>query len=133
MEGVFKMTEKLTFAAICGVVKNLKEGEELWFINLKGVKYKFITFYKEVMVTSDSLDKGVSEWMYYEIDDWKIIRPEKKKVKLYQAVFKGRSGFFILDDLYKNEEEAKEGLSDYGAEVSFIKLIEPAICEIEEE
>ena len=129
MEGVFKMTEKLTFAAICGVVKNLKEGEELWFINLKGVKYKFITFYKEVMVTSDSLDKGFSEWMYYEIDDWQIIRPEKKKVKLYQAVFKGSEiSYFISDTLFKSESYAKER-----GGYDFVKLIEPAICEIEEE
>jgi len=124
------MTEKLTFEKIREAVGNLKEGEEIWFAALYKEKRLFVGWGAggDLVVDRDGGCK-TETWSENQTLNWQIIHPEKKKVKLYQAVFEDKEmGYFMIGEhLFKSVEEAKQYRDD------FVKLIEPAICEIEED
>lgn len=67
------------------------------------------------------------DWYYY---DYRVKPVEKKRVPLYQALFKEKyvADFVVLDSLFRNENEARA----FTVDLEFVKLIEPPIVYIEE-
>ncbi len=101
------MTEKLTFEKIRDAVKLLREGEELWFIDTNKDRRQFISFYKDMAVVSNRHQDAATNYSEEDIqnNDWQILKPEKKKKKLYPALLRYlKDGYEVSEALFDAEQ-----------------------------
>ena len=122
---MLKMTEKLTFEKIREEIGKLKDNQFIYLQSpyLAGLK-KVVGFSDEdILVTRKSKTDRLESWEEEDVHDWQILKPEKKKKKLYLYLFKGSAGYFIrpfendegAGQFENNERELIEILTNYPA------------------